>query len=210
MDDLLKKEYKNTISNPSFLTHLNLNALLYNLFYKYDDNAFYSKVYKAKLSKCFFNTRICDELLFYYEDLKNINHSNSDSIKKLNDNLNKLQLILDENNIKLLFMPVVDKYNLYSEYLIENNYDKSNFFENLRLHEKKYYFIDTKKILKMLLEKEEKDIYYADDTHWSFLASQQIILELNQNLFKKENIDNNLENLRKQIEEYDLNKSILD
>ena len=62
----------------------------------------------------------------------------------------------------------------------------------------------------MLLEKEEKDIYYADDTHWSFLASQQIILELNQNLFKKENIDNNLENLRKQIEEYDLNKSILD
>ena len=58
MDDLLKKEYKNTISNPSFLTHLNLNALLYNLFYKYDDNAFYSDVFKAKLSKDFFSTSI--------------------------------------------------------------------------------------------------------------------------------------------------------
>ena len=33
-----------------------------------------------------------------------------------------------------------DLISYVKEYLIENNYDKSNFFENLRLHEKKYYF----------------------------------------------------------------------
>lgn len=210
MNKLLKIKYKFSKPEPNFLTHLNFNAFLYNLFYKYDDNAFYSDVFKAKLSKDFFSTSISNELLFYFEDIKNIEYSNSESIKRLNDNLNELQVILNEYNIKLLFMPSVDKYNLYSKYITNNVYSKSIFFEELRNLNKKYYLIDTKAILSILLEHGKKDIYYSDDTHWSFVASEEIILDLNKNLFKKENIYKDLENLRKQIEEYDLNKSILD
>ena len=72
-------------------------------------------------------------------------------------------------------MPAVDKYNLYSPYIISNSYPKSILFEYLDTLPKDYIFINTKKILSEQLEKGEKDIFYADDTHWSHKASEVII-----------------------------------
>ena len=63
-------------------------------------------------------------------------------------------------------MPCVDKYNLYSDYVVNNPYPRSIFFEKLRMLPKKYFFIDTKAILAAKLCKGEKDVFYADETHW--------------------------------------------
>ena len=72
-------------------------------------------------------------------------------------------------------MPAVDKYNLYSPYITSNNYAKSMFFEYLDTLPKDYIFINSKKILSEQLEKGEKDIFYVDDTHWSYKASNILI-----------------------------------
>jgi len=37
-----------------------------------------------------------------------------------------------------------------------------------------YKFIDTKKILTRMIDNNITDVYYSDDTHWSWKASQEI------------------------------------
>lgn len=175
----LSQRYVKSKPNPFFINNINYNSLLYNIFYKYDDNAYFSKTYIADISIDLFTSVRQDRLLFYNEDIQNIPLSNEESIDKLNENLNKLQKILNKLNIKLYFMPVVDKYNLYSKYIIDNKYEKSSFFELLRSRHKDYILIDTKSILRKLTDSGVKDIYYSDDTHWSSKASKEIFQNIN-------------------------------
>ena len=117
---------------------------------------------------------------------------NENDVKVINDNLNNLSDRLKTKGITLVYMPIVDKLNLYGKFLIDKSYSKSSFFEYLRVLPeryiyskssffeylrvlpKRYIFIDTKAILLEELEKGEKDIFYADDTHWSWKASKKI------------------------------------
>ncbi|MFT6895644.1 MAG: hypothetical protein ACJA13_000041 [Paraglaciecola sp.] len=170
----LDKEYGDFKPKPSFINNLNYNALLYERLYKYDDNAIFSKVYTADLSKNLFSSEDKNRLLFYFEDLTQLSKSNNKSISLLNKNLNQLQKILNEKNIKLYFMPSVDKYNLYSKYIQNNQYQQSTFFETLRPLKKEYSFIDTKMILEKMLDHNISDVYYSDDTHWSYKARKEI------------------------------------
>ena len=132
-------------------------------------------VYREKLSKELFSTDIGNNLLFYDEDIIYLKLESIENIELMNDNLNKLAKILSEKNIKLIFMPAVDKYNLYRDYIISNEYKESIFFEELEKLQKDYIFINTKSILKQKLNAGEKDLYYVDDTHWSFKASDTVI-----------------------------------
>lgn len=162
----------------TFINNINYNALLYNWLYKYDDNAYYSKCYITELTQDLFSVKASNKLLFYYEDIELARVSNKQEISKLNNNLNKLQELLAKKNIQLYFMPAVDKYNLYSKFIIDNKYPESIFFELLRQKTKSYKLIDTKQILLAELEKNTKDVYYADDTHWSNRASEIIFSQV--------------------------------
>ena len=122
-----------------------------------------------------FNTKTQNKLLFFSGDLDNTNFTKN-SIQDLNNNLNKISNILIQKNIKLVFMPNVNKYNLYSKYIIDQKkYPKSNFFEQMRLQNKNFIFIDTKKILTNLLDKGFKNVYFPDDTHWSDIGSSAVV-----------------------------------
>ena len=173
----IKKRYPSQKDKTSFINNLNYNALLYNLLYKLNDHAYFSNVYIAPISKSLFSVKDRKNLLFYYEDLQNIKKSDQKSIALLNENLNHLQEILEKKNIHLYFMPTPDKYDIYSKYIINNPYEQSHFFELLRSLKKEYPFIDTKAILKQLVDNNEKDVYYPDDTHWSYKASAKIFEE---------------------------------
>ena len=173
----MKKRYPTQKEKTSFINNLNYNALIYNLLYKFNDHAYSSKVYIAPISKQLFSSQNPKELLFYFEDIKNLKKSNQKSIALLNENLNHLQEILKKKNIHLYFMPTPDKYDIYSKYIINNQYEQSHFFELLRGLKKEYTFIDTKAIIKQLIDDNEKDVYYPDDTHWSYKASAKIFEE---------------------------------
>lgn len=169
----ISQDFYDYIPEPMFINKLNYNAVIYNILYHFDDNAFISKIYEATLSKDVFTGNNTNKLLFYYEDLYYIDWANKANITLMNDNLNKLQALLDKKGIKLYFMPAADKSNVYSEYFV-NEYPKSNLFEQLREVEKKYTFIDTKKVLQKLVADGVKDVYYKDDTHWGYKGSQAI------------------------------------
>lgn len=158
----------------AFFSEANVNFIKNSVAYRFSDNAFNGQVYKAQLSKPLFSTALADTLLFYAGDIKNRQRFTAERIARMNDHLNTLSDRLAAKGIKLYFMPCVDKYNLYSEYIIGNTYPKSLFFEDLRQLPKRYAFIDTKAILAEELAKGEKDIFYPDDTHWSWKASDRI------------------------------------
>jgi len=150
----------------------------YSLKYKFKDRAF-KTVAKATLNQKFFTTKDYEStLLFHYDDVTRI-QNNQKKIKQINENFNKLALLLKPLNIKLVFMPAVDKYDLYSEFIENNSYTKNSFFNIIEPLRKEYFFLNTKKILLPLLHNGEKDIYYSDDTHWSYKASKEIAKNFN-------------------------------
>ena len=175
--DIIKLLFSKSSTNEiSVINNLNQNALLYNLRFTIKGyGKMTSHVYREELTKDFFSTKVSKDLLFYHEDLKYLKLETKENIELLNDNFNKLAYELDKKGIKLIFMPAVDKYNLYRPYIISNIYPESIFFEYLETLPKDYIFINTKRILSKELEKGEKDIFYVDDTHWSYKASEAII-----------------------------------
>lgn len=175
--DIIKKLFsKSTDNEISVINNLNQNALIYNLRFKIKGyGKMTSHVYREELNQDLFSKNISRDLLFYYEDLKYLRLETKENIELLNDNFNKLSHALGKKNIKLIFMPAVDKYNLYRPYIVSNIYNESIFFEYLETLPKDYIFINTKKILSKELAKGEKDIFYVDDTHWSYKASKIII-----------------------------------
>ena len=157
-----------------FINNGNLKFLLYNLLYRFSDHAFFSKTCVLEMTKSLFSVKNGHKLLFLRDDVKRIPSADTKSIAFLNSNLNALARKLDAKGIKLYFMPCVDKYTLYSDYIRKNPYPRSAFFEELRKLPKGYTLIDTKAILTVELKKGEKDLYYADDTHWSWKAAKKI------------------------------------
>jgi len=162
----------------SFINQGNFHCLLYNFLRMFSPDGFFLRTYVVDLRESLFSVKNDRKLLFYHHDIAKIANTNDMTISALNRNLNTLAEILKKKNIQLYFMPVVDKYDLYADYIVDNRYPKSIFFEKLRLLPKKYTLIDTKKILSLEVSKGEKDIFFADDTHWSWKASKKIFEEV--------------------------------
>ena len=98
-------------------------------------------------------------------------------------NFNHLSDKLKNINIELFLMPAVDKYDLYYPFIKNNYFNENDLFKYLRNANKNYYLIDTKKILEEELLKNEVDIFYADDTHWSYKASEAIANNLKKEIY---------------------------
>ena len=177
MTELLSRKrfnYDTPHLDVKFINTGNLNYVMYRFLYYVSPNALFSKAYKVKLSRDFFSVANSNILLFYKNDLKSIGRATDGNIKLLNDNMNVMADILARKGIKFYFMPCVDKYNVYSEYIVNNRYPRSVFFEKLRKLPKRYVLIDTKDVLLKELQLGKKDIFYPDDTHWSWKASEAI------------------------------------
>ena len=152
----------------------NYKFLLYTLKYKFSKRGY--KYYpKLSLNQHFFSQKhYSDNLLFHFEDVKYANAINDSRIDKLNKNLNKLAKLLKTLDIQLFYMPAVDKYDLYYDYIKNNPFPQNHYFNLLEKQEKEYILINTKTILLEALKDGEIDIFYADDTHWSYKASEKI------------------------------------
>lgn len=170
-------DYETTLPPVGFVNDGNFKYVLYSLLYPFSDRAYFSKVCKVKLDRPLFYAGNGRTLLFGVFDLLDLPKSNDATVGKLNENLNRLAGMLKERNIRLLFLPAPDKYNLYREYLAEKKYPESRFFELLRPLPKDYDFIDTKRILGEELAKGTADLYHPDDSHWTWRASERIFRE---------------------------------
>lgn len=165
--------FKEPKQDISIISNANYKVLYYNLAYRYKEKA-QKNVYKFKLNKNLFSGKNGDDILIYNDDVKHISQFSEQNIIKVNNNFNYVAQKLDTIGIKLYFMACSDKYDLYYKYIKNNTHARNQFFDLLRPLKKDYYFVDTKKILFPLLEKGEQDIYWIDDTHWSYKASEAV------------------------------------
>jgi hypothetical protein len=160
----------------SFVNTGNMKYFWYKLLYRFSDHACSNSGYSVvcrKLKTPMFSQN-GDHILFLKQDVKNAPLTTDQSVALMNDNLNRMAELLEKKNIKLVFMPIVDKYDLYSDFIADNPYPKSAFFDKLRPLSKKYLFIDTKKLLKEEVDKGAQDVFYPDESHWSWKAPEKI------------------------------------
>ncbi len=155
--------------NMTWLKYL-ANLVTYNFF----GHDYKSVVFKSDLKQELFTSDSKNELACLQEDLSWSQKETARIAEKVNQNMNKLAALLAEKNIQLIYMPAVDKFDLYSDYLLDQVYTHSVFFEKLRTLPKDYILVDTKEILAAEVAKGEKDIFWPDDTHWSWKASRAI------------------------------------
>ena len=124
-DDIGEREKDNGFG---FINEGNFKFPLYTLYYYFSDRAFFSKTYKMTLNVPLFSVKESTTLLFYRDDVKNLGRSSQGAIEQMNENLNRLADKLARKGIKLYFMPCVDKYNLYSEFIVDNRVPPQHLF----------------------------------------------------------------------------------
>ncbi len=151
-----------------------LNSILY----RFDENAFNSQCYKVELNKKLFSTGK-NELLFFKDDYENLKYIEKSRIITLNNTLNNISKKLKKKGIQLIVIPSPDKYDLYSDYIINNKMPENIFFDLMSQVDKEYSYIDCKSLFLKHIEKGKKDIYYADDTHWSPFGAKIVSDEIN-------------------------------
>lgn len=158
----------------SFLNSGNAKFLINQFFYLFDDNAIFSQVYKTKLKQAVFSQNTDNTLLFHAEDIENISLIQDKSVALATQNINDLATLLAQKGIALYYMPVVDKLTLYHAHIQGAKYPKSPLFDKLKKYPRAYHLIDTQAILSAALAEGEKDIFFLDDTHWTWKACKRI------------------------------------
>lgn len=154
-----------------------------NANFKYAKNLFQEKfikknienyVYAVNLKQDLFTSKPYNKTLWTKDDFMASQNINYENISQVNSELNKLAQKLKEHNITLYFMPVIGKYNLYYDYIIDPKKPNYKLFEFFREMPKEYVFVDTKEILAAELKNGVKDLYYSDDTHWTYKSYESI------------------------------------
>lgn len=128
-------------------------------------------VMRADLNEEFFDGLKAPRTLYYlYEDMNYL--FGEFDIERINDKLNKINKIVAEHNIKLVFLGVPNKHSVYLPYIVNNeSIPENNAFTRLDAAKKDYIFVNVKNTLRDVLSAERiKNLFWGDDTHWTYKA----------------------------------------
>ena len=178
--DTLSQYIRTARTNNSYIPKLKLINMA-NYKYIYYNYIYYAPpkveidVLKLHLNKNLFTTKTFqNQLLIHNEDRISLKYYTQKNIELINTNFNLLARKLKTLGIQLIFLVGPDKYDVFYPYIHNNPFEENKFFSLIRPLKKEYIFIDSKKILQNLLKNNIKDVYYSDDTHWSYKASEAI------------------------------------
>ena len=182
--DSIKNDIANHIEKKpdydiKFFSDATIKIPLINLLYNFESKPLDSKTYKIDISNDNLFTGSLSNLLIFTNDINCLKFNNNyNSVKASNKILNQISAKLSNKNITLIVLVSPDKYDLYYDYLKDQNkYPKPQFFNYLNSLPKKYLYVNSIGVLKNSL-KTLKNIYYYDDTHWSPIGGQVIAKEL--------------------------------
>ncbi len=149
------------------------------LFYQYrlvkDDGTVFAKLNKA----CFTSKGNENELYSYYEDTIHYSNQFCDSASQ---KLLQLYQFAKDRNVKLIYVVAPNKSTIYAPYT--DNRNRYFTIEDTPAFDTLPCFFNPIKILRQLDENGEKDIYYADDTHWTPKTSKIVGNELKDFILK--------------------------
>lgn len=166
--------HKKLFTKESFVLLKNTYHYLNNKTYLFEN-----QVYKVELNQKGLFSIPQDNLLFYYEDLIDLEEKNEKKVAvDYIQILNTISKNLKNKGVQLLVLTSADKYSMYYEYMVNPPDIEPKLLEHLLEIPKEFIYIDSREIHK---KHELPDLYYYDDTHWSPIGQQIVadkILEL--------------------------------
>ena len=131
-------------------------------------------VKKVELNRKVFSGTQGNRLYFYDEDLMDFSIGEKHE-QLLRNYVDKMRQMAIRKGIKVCFLICPDKYDVYQDYIIDNPYPKKTINEDVkRILGNRTDIVIAKEILMPKVKAGEKDIYYMDDTHWSFKAARYV------------------------------------
>lgn len=127
-----------------------------------------SPVCSVELSEeCFTLAGKESRLYFYDQDLTRISASD-DELAAVAGKISALRDRFADKGIKMIFMPAPDKYELYQHLTVDNPYPARPLGASLSAAlDTLDFVVNPLPELRRMLDNGDKDIYMADDTHWS-------------------------------------------
>jgi hypothetical protein len=165
--------------NLQFFSDATVKAPLANIQYCFEPKPSYSKTYKFKSKSNHLFSNSPADLLFYEADINNLNNKNdSVSIFQSIENIATINELVAKKNMELILLISPDKYDLYYQYIANNEMlPKPLFFSVYDSKAKTYKNIDSYKILSEKVKK-GRDVYFYDDAHWSPKGAEIIADEI--------------------------------
>lgn len=115
------------------------------------------------------------DLYFYVDDI--FEYTETD-LNKAYENLEFLHKYALTQGIYLIYMVAADKYDVYQQFIVDNPYKYNDLLSKGNRFDSLPYFINTKYVLTEAAENGVKDIYWADDTHWSPIGAKIVAEEI--------------------------------
>ena len=128
----------------------------------------------ARLSKpCFSCLGREDELYFYVDDLKNMQLTNS-AANIVSTKLDSLFAFAKSKNIELYILIAADKYNVYQDFIIDNQYLPKTLLDEIEGQYQHPNLIISKDTLSAMVQNNILDVFWANDTHWSPVGAEAV------------------------------------
>ena len=142
-------------------------------------------IYKGKLDMDLFTSDKPRDLYFFRDDIEmGVSIRNGEKVKQVYD---ILQEKAAKKGVRLIVMVAADKYDIYQNHIVDNPFPvKTNNEDIERIIGRSTSLLLTKQYLLPFIDKEEKDVYMFNDTHWSYKASKIIADELYQRITRNE------------------------
>lgn len=136
----------------------------------------------AALNTAVFSTASrADELMYYTDDIRNT----GGDAARIEQSIAPVAELCREQGIEFVFLPCPDKFTVYYPYVIDDghNYPDKRLLDDMLAQPRSYYMVDAKGILRAAAARGELDLYWADDTHWSWRGFELVVDDMMQHIF---------------------------
>lgn len=150
-------------------------TLPFNTFRYFNGAEDFNQIYRFDTKKKLFSIDK-NEVFCYHEDLDLLADNNwPNNIENLKKALESLQIELEKQNVKLVFLPAPNKLTAYYDYIItEKKIERPIILSEIENTSKKYIYVNPLKGVNEFDKNNKTDFYFYDDTHWSFSGSKAV------------------------------------
>lgn len=132
-------------------------------------------VKKADLSLPLFTVKGMESKLYFLEDDLKGARLPQQSFERAKQSLIRMEEMARERGVRFFYLVPPDKYEVYAPYIVENPYPSVNLSGQIaKMFDSIPYAVSPIRQLQEMLASGVKDVWKADDTHWSYKASEMV------------------------------------
>lgn len=164
---------------PTFFSKALYRIPITNFRYLFEEKPPHTKTYRFKSINSGLFTTGKNDLLILDEDVTRLHEKNdSNLIQNTVQQINQLHVLLRSKGIGLLVLIGPDKFDCYYEYIAnKSDYAKPQFFDIYNKTPKDYLNVDVYVPLSKAI-RQQPDVYFYDDTHWSPIGAEIVANEI--------------------------------